>query len=281
MFRIFGDRIHQRLVLPDTDAVITAFPLPAGSILNQVWMDIHIIGGETPINSMGMFGVTGYILPILDPDQTPVLNDVWDFQVPKSDDMLTGAGTDSLDTDTFTALVTTPDVEPGQLDLNFIEVGNVVKKVISRREWISFASSPTGFEGGAENIYRPTARFKINMRKRYKVHGASYVMVAVSSPDLTETVATPPTVIGEKNWVQLQFMQYTLKQAWTQMVGLTETGGETPWVDALQLVEKILQPELIEETTGRFTQQSWDAYCISTFDVSVPGDMDQVALGGR
>ena len=279
--RIFGDRASQRLIAANGDQIVAAFPIPAGGFLNGINMDFHVIGGETPLLNMSMFGVTGYILPILDPDNEINIDSIWDLQVPKSDDMLFTAASDSLDTDLATSAVTTPDVDPGELSENWIDVSRNPKKIVSRREWVSFASSPTGFEGGAENIFRPTARFRIKTSRRYRVEVASYAMIALSSPALTETTTTVELSMSEQEWVMLQYMSFTLEQAWTQMIGLTETGAETPWADALQLVERILQPDLLEQTGTSFSAQSWQTYCISTFDISVPGRFEPIVLSGR
>lgn len=281
MFRIFGDRPAHQSVAANSDKVMIGVPLPAGSVLNNLWLDFHVIGGETPVQNMSFLGITGYILPVLDPDNEATLSGMWDIQVPKSDDMLFTAGSDSLDSDSATTAVTTPDVDPGELSLNFIDVGMIPKRILAAREWISFASSPTGFEGAAENIFRPTYRRKFHIGKRFKVQSASYALIAISSPALTETTNAGESTLPEQDWVLLQFMQYTLKQAWTQMVGLTQTGAELPWSDALKLVERITQPDLLEGTAGRFAAQTWEAYCIGTFDISVPGDLDKVALSGR
>ena len=52
------------------------------------------------------------------------------------------------------------------------------------------------------------------------------------------------TTISENEWSRYKYMQETLSYAMQHSIGLTEAGAETPWVDAANLLAKVLEPDV-------------------------------------
>lgn len=69
----------------------------------------------------------------------------------------------------------------------------------------------------------------------------------------------------------MKYFEVVLEQAWMQLVQLVEAGAETPWEEAALLVEEVLEPTVIEESSAAFAAIAYNVYAKMTWDVTVPG----------
>ena len=97
--QVFPSLASERSIPLQKDRVVAAFPLPAGARLHKLWLSQSVIARSMSYIHAVLYGVDGFILPMLDPD-TPITPDtMWNAQVPKDD----AVGSDVIDLDTLPA----------------------------------------------------------------------------------------------------------------------------------------------------------------------------------
>lgn len=246
--------------------------IPSEGSLNNVWGDCHVVGNDDIAhNKAVLYGVTGYVVHEPDPDNAQSYDALWDVMVPKDTDVASGA----LDISSGSQ-DTAPEFEPGEPNIERMMDGSILdddNMFFKRRKLITFASSPSGFDvGGTPDSYIPTDRFRIRSGKKIPVDLMSVALLGFSSPqmdDVTTTVWVTPA--SEAVWMQLKYIDMVLEQAFVHLIGLTEAGAETPWVDAATMLEDFLEPTVMEETSAIFDSQDYNVFTTLTFDISVPG----------
>ena len=88
---ITGRRMAHKVIASGTDEVVAWYPLPKGCTLKNVYLDVHMIGPEgLTINKSCMYGLSGFVVPILDPDAETSVETLWDNLVPKDVDSASG-----------------------------------------------------------------------------------------------------------------------------------------------------------------------------------------------
>lgn len=276
MIRTFPKLWTQRQVAPATDQVIAAFPIPQGGVLNNVWFNVHVLANAAVLRlQASLFGLHAYVVPIPDPDSGITPDALWDQVIPK-DAPLTS---DSLDIDTESA-VSAPLFEIGEVNAeSLIEVGSQPNLVFSREEMITFAVNKGGWEHTADD-YLPTAQFSAKLRRQYRAEVPSYFLLALSNPDTLSTSTTYTVVNTSAEWAQLKYMGITLEHAMIDLMGLTETGAESPYEDAMNLINNILE-RVFEETAAAFTNPTWRVFCKATADITVPGTFENITISGQ
>ena len=143
---------------------------------------------------------------------------------------------------------------------------------------MSFANTPTGFEVGSPDTYIPRDVFKIRSRRRMRAEQHAVAMLGLSVPALDDTTTVVWNTDTEAEWMQRKYLEMVLEQAWIDLVGLSETGAESPWVDASILLEEFLEPTVVEEVTAAWTPQALECFTACTWDISVPGRLDVKTL---
>lgn len=270
--RFFRHSLGQLVALNGADVVIGGALLPSESTLNNVWGEVHLIATNAiDHDNAGMYGAGGYVLPVEDPNATNDFQTIWDTMVPKDSDFSAGG----LDLDAESAN-TAPEFEPGEPNINRLmdlQVNDEANRFFRRRKLLTFASRPVGFDAGrTPDGYYPVDVFKVRSKKRIRADFMSAAIMAISSPamdDMTTQVWTSPA--DSKHWMQIKYLDVTLEQAFMQLAGLVEAGAETPWEDAADLLEDLLEPTVIEVTAGDFAGVNYNVFANLTFDVTVPG----------
>lgn len=267
--RIYRHLLAEVDAVAGTDRVLGGMDIPSECQLNNVWGECHVVGPAIAASNACMYGVKGVTVFRDDVDTAQSFNSLWDTQVPK-DQELSAAGFDlSGVTDA------TPEFEPGEPDVTKIfdiQLFDDDMEWYKRRKLISFATSKGGFLDATPDSYVPTDFFKIRSRRnqRMEVTGAS--MLGFSSPSLDDTTTNEFNTIGsESEVVSMKYIEVILEQAWMSLVGLTESGAETPWLEAQNAIAQFLEPDVFEETAGSFAPVTWVVYCMSTWDLTVPG----------
>ncbi len=272
--RMFPRRRSQLKVLAGEDAVLFGISLPSECRLNGLTAQVHVVSEAVQgVGVAQMYGIQGYILPVLDPDSGASFDGIWDALVPKDDD------TDTIDLDTGTS-DSQSFFEPGESAMaEVMDVGLQPEKLYAKQFLKTFANSNFKQEDTSVLEWVLSDVINIRIRKNYFVKQPSVVVFALGNADLLDTVATTRVMLAENEWARVKYIEVVLHQALMQHFGLTEAGAETPWVEAAQLLRKYLEPDVHEETPGAFGAQTLTAFVNVTFDVSVPGEMGKMQLG--
>lgn len=266
--RFFRHTLGQVVVAAGADQVIGGAAIPSDSKLNGVMGQVHLQTSRQSILTSCLYGCDGRVLVHTDPDSPVSYNTIWDQQVDKDVDVSVGIVDIGEVTDS------TPFFEPGEPNVNQIAGMSISndERFFRRRKMISFMTSPRGFLDGTPDTYMPGDVFPVRVNKGIGVRDWSVAMLAVASPsmdDVTTTSWLTPT--AEAEWMQAKYLEVVLEQAWMELVGLTETGAETPWEDAALEVEEILEPTVVEVTAGAFSAPQLDVWANLTWDITVPG----------
>lgn len=269
MFRIIMRRVWHESAAAGTDKVMAYAPIPAGGRLNSVHMEVHLRGDDMSVDMGSMYGFSGFILPILDPDTDSNVNTVWDQLVPK--DVELSAGGFDLDT---TGIDITSEFEPGLVDPSaVISSGGKPREIFRRRKILSYANSAgKAFKDASPDTFITTDYFNTKVSKSYSVPVPSVAVFALSSPDMNLTTNVQATLPTEKQWTQLTYLEDVLKDAWKNLVGLTEGGAETPYAEASAFIADLLEPKMLEGSEYQWNPQAWSCLGKMTFDISVPGE---------
>lgn len=275
MLRLIRRHLGQYLIESGSDSVIAGVEIPPGGSLNAVHLQVSLNASSvfTSGNLAAMYGITGYVIPILDPDSAPTYDAVWDAQVPKDVD----EGVNAFDLDT-TAADLSPEFEWGEMDItSIIQMSSAPVEVFRRRKLLTVAES-MGAMDVATFDWLPIDKFTTTLKRNVRVNVPSVMLLGFSSPSLDDTTATLRTVLSESEWARYMYLGLVVDQSLNQLIGLVEAGAETPYAESAALVAKLLEPPAYEETADAFTSPSWQVWCKATFDVSVPGYRSKAAL---
>lgn len=277
-FRLFRHTLSQVSVPGGSDQVLGGVALPSESTLNNIWGECHVIGTNVTFTNAFMYGVKGVTVFIDDIDTSVNFDSLWDTQVPK-DQELANAGFDLSG-----VADATPEFEPGEPDVTAIldyKLFDDDAEWFKRRKLLTFAVSKGGYLDGTPDTYSPTDFFKIRSKRNQNVEVASVAMLGFSAPALDDTTtAVFDTPASEAELIQAKYIEIILEQAWMALVGLTETGAETPYDEAMAFLADYLLPDVFEESAGAFGAMTWQVFTAMTFDFTVPGrrEIKQLSL---
>ncbi len=257
-------------MLTNTDRVVAAVPLSPGAILRSFKADIHMWALEQAALFVVRYGVAGYIVPITDPDNGATFQDLWDRKVPKN----TGLTAGGLDLDTGSA-VATPEYEPALLNAEALfNWKNQTKEIYRRRKRMSISDAGKGPAAtGTMTHYLPSDRFTANASVGGKTQAPMAAMIGVSSPVQSSSSATVVVIPTEKEWMMNMFLRDTAMNALKSVIGLTEAGATTPYVEAMLYLDKLVAPDRFEETGTHLATTTWEVSCEWEAVVSVPGEL--------
>ena len=253
------------------DSALGGIWLPPGSRVHEVngYCNAETIGVLSSGNTC-MGSVEGWVFNLDDIDSLGTMDTEFDIHVPKDDP--------SIDLD-VSAINTAPFFEPGEVAWHSIfPIGRQPVRVF-RKQWMSATGlnsvltnqdpeSPFGlqFIGGIT--------FPIRINRPFSVEHPSLLVFVLASPDTLETSASDAiAAIGETEWGQLRYIDHVLERAMISLIGLTETGAETPWDEAVTLLTKVLDPKVLEGTVGDLDPVTWMFRGELVFDFSVEGEM--------
>lgn len=276
--RLFGRKHSHRVITAGTDTVIAAFPIPSGGTFNNVHLDMHLLGPEQTLAlSAVMYGMAAFVVPVPDPDAGTTFQVLWDNLIPKDIDSASGV----FDLDTG-ATDTTPEFEMGEPDWSGIFDLTALnpKEIMRRRRLMTVATQMANYEAlsAAPDVWTPAEHVSMKIGRKVRVSSPSVVMIGFSSPSLDETNQTEPAMPTEQQWVLLQYLEITLEQAFMFLIGLIETGAETPYVESAGFIAGLIEDDAFEATAGAFAPVTWNVFTGATFDISVPGRKKQSVL---
>lgn len=261
----------------NTDKVFAAIAIPRGGVFHGMNFDVHISNTEKLAINVVMYAITGYAVPILDPDAAALYDAIWDAQVPKA----VAGGNAALDLDTGTAS-TIPEYEPGLVNwAGVFDMESGPQLLYRKRKIMTIASAGKGPAAtGTMTHWLPTDRVNMSVSGGQRVKVPTAIMFAMSSPVLDETTSTALTSPTEKEWVMLQYLEDTAIDALKFLIGLVETGAESPYEEAAAFLDKTLMPDPFEQDAGMFVTGTWKVAASGSFTSSVPGTMTVNTLDG-
>ncbi len=264
------------------DLVMCGWPLPPRSTLvnvkGRISLALAVTTGQE-IDTVWAYGITAYILPVLDMDAAATFDTIWDTIVPKDELQ----ADDALDLDTGTA-DTSPEMEPGLPNLNSIMGIDVTdrERVCKRFVFVTYPSHPGGLHLSTTLKYVPSDAFQVNIRSQYFVSKPSVLLFGISSPVTNNTSATIETAPSKQEWGMLMFLEHTIENMMQLLFSFPEAGAESPYEEASAFIAKLVEP-LLTETTGRSANlplAAWDFNCLLTAQVNVRGPKSLSNLSG-
>lgn len=266
----------QRLISGNNDEVIAGMPIPRGGTLKNVWGDVHLIATANLDRDLAAgYALSGYILPHMDTTFTVDYDVFWDQMVPKDNDVSLVAGVTSVDTAPETA-DSSPAEEPGEASTNrLFNVFNFAERVYHREKLLTIASRGL-FEPVAASevdLWMPNDHFTPRVTDNYRVDMTSYALFGLSSFEWDDVTTANETTLDANTTVMLENMELAIKLAMPQIIGLTETGAESPFDTLAALIEELVEPTVEEQTAGAFADVTWRCFSRFTFEVELPSDL--------
>lgn len=257
-----------------TDQVVASMPIPPGGTFlgfRTTVEGIAIIHQNVLLTSR--IDLKAAIVPLGGSmmDTGLSIQTIWDQMIPKDADLSVVAGEDDIDWDD--GAVATNFEEPGQINWNDMLQLGVRPTILSRRT--AMASLRSG--GRMPHVdttdeYFPTVGMRVGSNKKVRVQQASMFMLAMSSPNFDETVATPKTSPANANWSLLTYPDVMVKMMLPDILGLTETGAESPFSDAAQFLLATVEPPVMENNTGAWHPVDWRVWAMSKMRILTPGE---------
>lgn len=269
--RLIGRRLSQRSVVAGNDEVVAGYPIPSNGSLNSIHLGQHIISSEgQDYRGMGIYGCSGFVLPVLDPDGGATFQAIWDAQVPKDVDIAAGA----FDLDTGAA-DTTPEFEIGTPDVSAIVdmAAGAPREIFRRRKYMTVASQKaiyTPVDAGTDLVIF-TDHYVTTINQGVRAVEPSVVLIGFSSPDTARTDQVEKTIPNEAEWALLQYLEVALENMLMSLIGLTEAGAESPYEESLAFIAELVEDTVFEETANLFITNTYTVYTRATFDITVPG----------
>lgn len=266
--------MSQRVIAAGTDEIVFDYPLPAGCSMKNLWINQRLIANANiSVETAVMYGEAGFVVPVVDPDAEGSPETLWDLRVPK--DVLESAGAFDLDTATADA---TPEFEIGEPDWGavFGVAGNRPLEFFRRRRLITLPDSNVGFLDATPDTFKPVDKWQAQIKRNIRADVHSHIMMGVSNPSLDRTAGSAPNTLHETEWTMMTYLEDFLEDAMKNLMGLIETGAETPYEEAASFVAELIERSAVEETAGAFAATQWIVFTQSTIQVDVPG---KIAIG--
>ncbi len=280
--RFFRHLLNQITLAPNTDRVIAHAPIPSESSQNNVWGKVQLANNDGFfIDGAIVYGADGFVVPLPDPDTADSVDDLWDRLIEKEANPSEGG----FDLDTG-AVAAGPHFEAGETNLGLIMDMHTYdddNHWFKKRKVLSFANTPTGFHWVTSGIstFSPRDEFPVRSRKKIDCELFCETLFGMTMPSLTGTASTvSSSPASEAVWMQQKYLEVVLEQAWMFLVGLVEAGAESPWEDAANFVDDLLEPQPFEDTAASWFTDTFKVWSEWTFDITVPGRREFNVLSG-
>lgn len=269
--------VVERATVAGSDEVFGWCPLPAGGVFKGANVSIAVIGEESSsIKGAMIYGLSGYIVPVLDPntrDATPEIT--WNLQVPK-DEAIAEA---SLDFDYQTTANVSPAVQVGAINQEEVfQAMAGATKLFKTERIVTFADTNRGWIAGTPDVYNPAERLSFRVKKQVRVKVPSVILFALSAP----TPGVPGVFTGDVSgwipgnaaaWLGLRYIGSAIEQSMPFVAGSVEAGAHEPYEQMAEGVARVLE-QAFEDTTGAFLTQDIQHFSSCMFDIEVPGHMN-------
>jgi hypothetical protein len=277
--QIISRQLIGATVPQNNDQVIAFVPIPPGGSLNNVWLDVSVqTTAAFPIVSAPMYGVSGFVVGLEDPDSSHSYDFIWDHMITK--DIAEGYNILSIDTGTS---VNDPEFEVGRLDLFQIFGDNLQgnMQIYQRRELLTFPKRPVAYDPSNDSFF-PMDAFKVHIAHGPSVSKPSVAMFGFSSPAMDQTQAFTIDSLGatptEQEWIFTMYAEVFLYDAWKHLIGVVDGASDEPYNAVSAWFAKLMEDKMWESGPGFILPGDYYVHTKATWDISVPGKPGKVAL---
>lgn len=236
--------------------------------------EIHVIGAEAvPVNLFSAYGFSGELVPVVDPDSAITLDALWDNVVTKTVDPTEAAATNVTDFDWDTA-DGTPDVEPGEVDVNDLSgLLDSTKEIFAPRiEWMSFAKgNPIAVAPGSPDTYTPRSFKSFRSSKVLVADMPSYALIAFSNPSLDQEATAFSTHATTSDWAILENLRNVMNDFWRINTGMVEAGAESPYAQISSAIGDLVSPVMVNPAASLVNPATYTVMCHATWLLDLPG----------
>ncbi len=245
-------RCHGVDIVTNTDKVLMGVSIPGGSVVNAGYLNL-VVSTQATINIQEIleFRIDGWVLPVTDLDTAVGYDVVFDQIVPKDKDAAAATPGDPVfDLDVLGS--ETPEYG-GLGDVNWEEmlhIGWQPMHFFKKEVLFNFAQHGKNFVEQTGPVYKflPQLQFNASFRKKMRVEQPSVLMFTLSNLEAETTVSQSSTP-SEDEWFNLRYLGDTLKTAMSAISGNVEAASDHPFQNAMDLVEKYLEPPVFEDTS--------------------------------
>lgn len=271
-----------RNVAIGSDQVIAHMPIPPGGVFLGFRADIHAIAAvHQVVLAASSVNVKGVIVSMGGNmmDTGISVDTLFDQMVPKDADLSVVAGEDDIDWDD--GAIATPFEEPGQVNWSdMVELGDRPTKVFETDRLVSLASGGRMPHVDTTDEYYPTVRIGAGSNKKVRSKKAAYFLLAVGSPSWDETATATPTTEADADWSALTYPDVMFDIMLPDILGLTETGAESPFSDMAQRAANFVEPVIHESATDKFLAIAWEIRAKWSVRIATPGRPQMKTLSG-
>lgn len=268
--QLFRTSLKHRLVGSGTDEVIGVMPIPKGGMLTNVWGDVHLVATSNVDRDIAAYySCQGFIVPFLDDDDQLSVDTLWDREIPKDVDLSATPGVVDVDVTPETADAT-PVEEPGEVNFNRVfNIGNTAQRIYNRDRLLTVASRGLmePVVSSQSDLWMPTDHFRIRDSKRYRVDATSYVMFAISNPNMDDMTTANEVTLSNEEQVMYENIELAMGLALPEIMGMTVTGAQSPFSDLAAMIELMVEPTTEEETAGAFGTHGFNVFTRFTYEV--------------
>lgn len=263
----------------NADRVVASCPIPQDGVLLGYRVTSHAMATATQsVSKATMISMGAYIVGVgEDPGAGTTMDTLWDMQIPKDVNVVGSAGEVSIDlTD---AVDGDPFEEPGLANINeLFQISSAATKLREGSVMLTVASHGAFHLEGTAPKWLPQTVMNLS-GGGVRVDRPSYLLIGAASPNMDEMTTSAPTMISGPKWSMLQYMDYTIRGMFPQVVGLTDVGAIGPFNDYAQFIEEMVSPQIYEETTGNFAGVAYNVFTHYDIRISVPGEPTLGVIG--
>lgn len=224
------------------DTVLCSFPMPPQSRLVNVQGTVTF--GPMAVIALDQVcasALSGFVLPVKDPDGNVAADTIWDEEVPKD----AAQADDAIDLDAETADAS-PEWEPGLPDLITILGLEQHPEWFRRRTWMDINSHPNFIHLDTTVKYLPGEVVRIKAQPRIGTDIFALAMLGFSSILSTITTTTTLKAPTKQQWGMLMFLETTIVDMMKLLFSLPEAGAESPYEDASIFLADLTEPAVME-----------------------------------
>lgn len=264
------DRFCNVSVAAGTDQGLLAWAVPEDGVVHSVKATGKMATSlPLGIANVCAYAVDGWLFQIPNDFMESAVNAILDGVIPK----YTGALSFDFDTETADAA---PGYEPGEIRNDILAQSDGPQHIYQRRKFLGFADGVQYHvkTEHTEHEWFPRDRFSLERAGPMLARGMSGMAFICSSPNndaLTSETKLMPTFGGtaKSEWAWLKYLDEALDLAVVAMLGLTETGAETPYVDLLDFIEFMISSANV--MSSGLTDVGWLVFMAGTATIQVPG----------
>ncbi len=269
--RVVRKLFSQIGLIVNTDRVIALMPIAAGGTFHSLRGSVLLQQHDVSKAFISMYPARVYAAQMVEIDDLVADWDtLWDQYIPKDEDTSEVAATIGVDVSRDTTDVTVFE-EPGEASPNeLFSMREPTQRLWKRDEFLSLVSSPHAYEGAAVDTFTMGERYSVDVNERIHFPTGGFVALGIASPNWDDVATPVPNAMANIGDVLIyENLPDFLHVARLALLGATEAGAETPFVDVLSLIEELTEPTVFEQTAGTFVNPTMQVISRMIFDVEV------------